>query len=245
MAEEEPKTDEQVADDTTVKTDSTADTTVADDKTKPAPEPSETEKLTEQMSELQGKFDSLAQNSAKDKQLLEEIAPLVNWDGMKASRSGGEHDELGEEEAQTFLTQKEAKALEERIDQKLKTNEFMQDFRTNYSDLADKGPKEELVRYYFENKTLRTDSFDKRIESAVKAARALLKSEQDKGIAKTKADEEKAAQEEKAKAEAAAKASGLSSAGITSPKASEVDKEPETPSDYIASRKAKLEKLRG
>lgn len=247
MAEEETKTEEvtePVVDETAA--DTTEVTTKAADETKvAAPEPSEAEKkLTEQMSELQGKFDSLAQDGVKDKQLLEELTPFVDWEGMKTGRAGTATDELSEEGEPTFLTQQDAKALEKRVEQKIATNQFIQDFRTNYPDLADKGPKEELVRFFFDRKTLRTDSFDKRLEGAVKATRDLLKSEQDKGAEKIKTDEEKAAQEKKAKDEAAAKASGLSSTGITSPKTSEESKETETPTDYIASRKERLENLR-
>jgi len=244
MADEETKTDEQAADETAAVADTTEADTKAAEETKAAPEPSESEKkMTEQMGELQGKFDSLSQDSVKNKQLLEEITPYVDWEGMKKRRAG-ESDEVSEEGEETFLTQKEAKALESRIDRKIKTNQFMQDFRTKYSDLADKGPKEEMVRFFFENKTLQTESFDKRLESAVKATRDLLKSEHDKGADKIKSDEEKTAQETKAKEEAAAKASGLSSTGITSSKASESDKETETSSDYVKSRKERLEKLR-
>jgi len=248
MAEEEAKTEEgQVDGQTAEGTEATEDTpTTTETEAKTAPEPSKAEqKLTEQVNELQGKFDTLSQDASRSEQLLKEIQPFVNWDGMKASRAGGgETDELGEEGEQTFVTKQELQAHEKRIEQKIATSDFQRDFRTKYPDLGDKGPKEELVRFYYENKTLRTDSFDKRLEGAVKAARALLKSEQDKGKAGTEADKEKAAQEAKAKAEAAAKASGLSSAGITSPKESEGSKETETAAGYVAERKAKLEKLR-
>lgn len=244
MANEEKTEETEVVVDETV-VDSTGEATIeTSEETKVTPEPSEAEKkLTEQMGELQGKFDTLSQDAGKNSQLLTELEPFVDFEKMKRVRAG-ESDEFGEEGEQTFLTQQEAKALETRINAKIKTNQFVQDFRTNYPDVADKGPKEEMVRFFFENKTPRTESFDKRLESAVKSTRDLLKSEQDKGADKIKSDEEKAAKETKAKEEAAAKASGLSSAGITSSKASESDKETKTSSDYVKSRKERLEKLR-
>lgn len=202
-------------------------------------EPSETERLTSQMSELQGKFDNLSQDAAKNKQMLNEVTPYVNFDAMKSGLGGSNDDE----EEDTFLSQKEAKALEQRIEQKIATNNFLRDFRTQYPDLADKGVKEDMVRFFFENKTLRNDSFDKRLESAVGAARSLLKSEQSKGEAKTKTALEKEAAAVKAKAEAAAKASGLSSTGITSPQKASKN-EPQTPSDYIAERREHQKKLK-
>ncbi len=236
MAEEETKPEE--TQETTETTETTE--TVKTEETK-APESSDAEKkLTEQMSELQGKFDTLSQGAEKDKQLLEQITPYVDFEAVKKGQPGGESDELGGEGEQTFLTQKEAKALEQRIDTKIKTSEFQRDFRDKYPDLGDKGPKEEMVRYYFEKEK---GSFDKRLESAVELARALLKSERDKGKVEVEVDVEKKVKETKAKAEAAAKASGLSSAGITSPKTSEGE-EDDTAKGYVTERKAKSEKLR-
>lgn len=210
-------------------------------------EPTETEQLRKQVeelqassSELQSKFDTLSHDSAKREQYLEQITPYVDFDGVKTSRQPGEADYS--EEDQSFLTKAEAKALEQKINQRIATADFTRDFRGKYPDLGDKGPKEEMVRYFFENKTLRTDTFDKRLESAVKATRALLKTEVDTALKDKEAAEKKAAKERKAKEEAAAKASGISSGTITSPQ--KTGKESETSSDYIAERREKQERLK-
>ena len=203
-------------------------------------EPSEA--LQEQIGELQGKFDTLSQDSSRNQKYLEEIWPYVDMDAYKEGRQGvGAVDEEAEG---YFLTQKEAKALEARIDSKIKTADFQRDFRTKYPDVGDKGPKEEMVRFFFENKTLRTDSFDKRLESAVKATRELLSVDSDKAVAEAKVKDGKTTAEAKAKAEAAAQASGLDSGSITSPQAAEKDETETTLSDYTAMRKEKQEKLK-
>lgn len=241
MEDETKTTDEStVNDEASVVTDEKSEATKAAEAVAVST-PSETEqKLQEQFNELQGRFDTLSQDSARQSQYLNEITPYVDFDGLKAERQGGESD--SSEEDQSFLTKAEAKSLEQKIEQKIKTAEFMREFRGKYPDLGDKGPKEEMVRFFFENKTLRTDSFDKRLESAVKATRSLLKDEQERALKEKEAADEKAAKEAKEKEEAAAKASGISSGTITSPQKSE--KESETTSDYIADRREKQEKLK-
>lgn len=203
--------------------------------------PSETEqKLQEQFNELQGRFDTLSQDSSKQRQYLDEITPYVDFDGLKAASQPGEGSS---EEDQSFVTKEDLARHTQKIEQKIKTADFTREFRTKYPDLGDKGPKEEMVRFYFENKTLRTDSFDKRIESAVKATRNLLKNEVDTALAEKKAAEEKATQELKKKEEAAAKASGISSGTITSPQKTESKETPST-SDYVAERRETQQKLK-
>ena len=201
------------------------------------------QKLQEQIGELQGKFDTLSQDASKNQQYLQEIWPYVDTDALREGQQGVGAVENEEAEG-SFLTQKEAKALEARIDSKIKTADFQRDFRTKYPDVGDKGPKEEMVRFFFENKTLRTDSFDKRLESAVKATRELLSVDSDKAVAEAKVKDGKTTAEAKAKAEAAAKASGLDSGSITSPQTAEKDETETTLSDYTAMRKEKQEKLK-
>ena len=234
--------DTKTTETTETETEQTEETQVAESV---ATEPTETEQLRQQIeelqassSELQGKFDTLSQDSAKREQYLEQITPYVDFDGLKGSRQDTETSE----EDQSFITKAEAKALEQKINQRIATADFTREFRDKYPDLGDKGAKEEMVRYFFENKTLRTDSFDKRLESAVKATRTLLKTEVDTALKDKQAAEEKAAKERKAKDEAAAKASGISSGTITSPQKAE--KESQTSSDYIAERRAKQERLK-
>jgi hypothetical protein len=234
---EETKTEE------TTETEQTQETQVAETKTT---EPTETEQLRKQVeelqassSELQSKFDTLSQDSTRREQYIEQISPYVDFDGLKTAGQ----DTDSSEEDQSFLTKAEAKALEQKITQTIATAEFQREFRVKYPDLGDKGPKEEMVRFFFENKTLRTDSFDKRLESAVNSTRNLLKTEQEKALKEKEAADEKAAKEAKEKEEAAAKASGLSSGTITSPQKTE--KESETTSDYINERRETQQKLKG
>jgi hypothetical protein len=247
MANEETKTEEteqtELEDNAQV---SESDTGTEGTKTEDAGQSDDVVKqLTQQVSDLQSKYDTLAQDASRDKKLLEEVIPHVNFDQLRGGKTREEEEDYLNEDGseEPYLTKAEATKLLKGIEQKIATTDFVRDFRTKFPDLADKGPKEEMVRYFFENKTLHTDDFDKRLESAVKAARELLKSEQDKGSEKTKAEKEKAAAEAKAKTEAAAKAAGLSSAGLTSPKTEEGEKTEETASDYVARRKEKLAKL--
>lgn len=181
------------------------------------------------LNELQSKFDTLSRGAEKDRELLELMAS-----GKRDEQQEEEVDPDGDE----FMTRTEAKAFEKRIDEKIATDNFIRDFRATNPELADKGPKEEMVRYFFEREK---GSFDKRLAAAVESTKKLLKSEQDKGTTKTKADIEKAAAETKAKTEAAAKASGLSSAGNTTAKESSDDDVP----DYAAERRARQRKQKG
>lgn len=242
---EETKTEDVVNEDTNAagSTEASEATNTESEQASATVESSEAEqKLQEQIGELQGKFDTLSQDSSRNQKYLEEIWPYVDMDAYKEGRQGGG---ASDEEAEgSFLTQKEAKALEARIDSKIKTADFQRDFRTKYPDVGDKGPKEEMVRFFFENKTLRTDSFDKRLESAVKATRELLSVDSDKAVAEAKVKDDKTTAEAKAKAEAAAKASGLDSGSITSPQTAEKDETETTLSDYTAMRKEKQEKLK-
>ena len=221
MPDEETGTEQ--TEETTDEETNAEETTTEETTTKKETVPSEYE---QKLNELQSKYDSLSRDAAKDKHLLDELSPYVDYNRMQ----GGTTEETDESDSE-FMTRAEVKAFEKRIEQKLATENFTRDFRGKHPDLGDNGPKEELVRYFFEKEK---GSFDSRLESAVKAARTLLSSEQEKGATKTKAEIEKAAKEAKAKAEAAAKASGLSSAGHTTAKASDEDTEP----DYAAERRA-------
>ena len=220
------QTEETTAEETSTEETTAEETTAAEEKTTPS-------EVEQKLNELQSKYDSLSQDAAKSKHLLDELSPYVDYSRMQGGTTE-EADESGDE----FMTRAEAKAFEKRIEQKLATENFTRDFRGKHPDLGDNGPKEELVRYFFEKEK---GSFDSRLESAVKAARNLLSSEQEKGATKTKAEIEKAAKEAKAKAEAAAKASGLSSDGHTPAKASDEDTEP----DYAAERRARQRKQTG
>lgn len=249
--EDKDKTEEGTADTETQEADSTATTETKDTDTAAADEAKairdERDALKKELqdshgarNDLQSKYDTGQQELVKTKKTLDELTPLVDFDAV-----GGAGAPAGGEGEQTFLTRDEAKALEVRLDQKIRTNEFMADFRSKYPDLGDKGPKEQMVTYFFTEKTLHTESFDKRVESAVKAVRTLLKSEQTKGADEVKETADKDKKETEAKAKAAAQASGLSSAGITSPQSKTADEnEDESLSDYAANRKAKTEKLK-
>jgi len=228
MADEETKpeeTTEEVVDETTeAKTEETGEETVVDET------PSEED---QKLSDLQSKFDALSQDAERNKNLLDELTPLIDLSKVK-----GEQQEEVDPDSEEFMTKGEAKAFEKRINEKIATENFIRDFRTNHPEIADKGPKEEMVRYFFEREK---GSFDKRLQVAVDSTKSLLKSEQEKGTTKTKAEIEKAAKETKAKAEAAAKASGLSSAGNTTAKESSDDDTP----DYAAERRLKQRKQKG
>jgi len=223
MADEKPEEvteeiNEVVVEDATEETEATEE--VVDDT------PSESEI---KLNELQSKYDKVSQDAERNRELLELLAS-----GKKNEQQEEEYDPDGDE----FMTKNEAKAFEKRINDKIATDNFIRDFRASNPDLADKGPKEEMVRYFFEKEK---GLFDKRLEKAVEATKNLLKSEQDKGTTKTKAEIEKAAKETKAKAQAAAKASGLSSVGTTPAKESSDDDTP----DYAAERRAKQRKQKG
>ncbi len=190
---------------------------------------------TEQFNELQSKFDTLSGSVTEKQQLIDQLTPYVDFDKLKGgNQDDGLEDNEGDE---TFLTQKEAKALEVRLDKKIKSNNFMNDFRTTYPDLGDKGVKEEMVRYFFEKE--KAGSFDQRVKKAVEATRNLLKTEQAKGTeAATTKQKEKDELEAKKKV-SAAKAGGLGS-GITTPSGAS-DDENESNDDYLAKRRLKSE----
>lgn len=222
MADEETKieeTTEEVVEETTTEEEVTEE--VVDET------PSEAEV---KLNELQSKFDTLSRGAEKDRELLELLA--------SGKRDEQQQEEEVDPDSEEFMTKSQAKAFEKRIDEKIATDNFIRDFRATNPELADKGPKEEMVRYFFEREK---GSFDKRLESAVESTKKLLQSEQEKGSTKTKADIEKAAKETKAKTEAAAKASGLSSAGSTTAKESSDDDVP----DYAAERRARQRKQKG
>jgi len=225
MADEETKTEETTEEEVVAEETTTGEETTEEivDET-----PSEAEI---KLNELQGKFDQVSQDAERNRELLELMA---SGNRQQDTQQEEEIDPDGDE----FMTKSEAKAFEKRIDEKIATENFIRDFRGSNPDLADKGPKEEIVRYHFERAK---GTFDERLKSAVAATKKLFQSEQEKGSTKTKAESEKAAKEVKAKAEAAAKASGLSSAGKTPAKDSSEDEVP----DYAAERRARQRKQKG
>jgi len=179
----------------------------------------EPENWEQRYKDLQSDHTRISQESAKNQQLIEAVSPHINWAALEKAQRG-ESPEYSEDEM-TFVSKKDLNEHLRKVEQKIATETFRQDFRRDYPDLADKGPKEEMVRFFFEQKTLRTDTFDKRLKSAVASARNLFKSEQQKG--KNEGDQKNA--------EAAA-ASGLISASPKTFPESEPKKE-ETPQSYV------------
>jgi len=182
--------------------------------------PAEAVNWEQRYKDLQSDHTRISQESAKNQQLIEVVSPHVNWQDLERAQRGESPESSGDE--MTFVSKKELNEHLRKVEQRMATQNFVQEFRQNHPDLADRGPKEEMVRFFFEQKTLKTDPFDKRLKNATDSARNFLKVEQQKGKdGSTQKD-----------AEAAAAGGLISATPKTSPKP---EPKEETPQNYVDS----------
>lgn len=195
--------------------------------------------LTESNKSLQSHFTEVSQQSARQAELLAALDPYIDYDRLRRG-TGGREGESGEEEGdETYLTGKQVEKMITDVKKGVSEQILAMNLRQKYPEIFDGGPNEILGRWFLQNKTIPTDSVEKRIEQAVKLTKDHLKSLEDKGRKSEKEETAKAEAEAKEKQTAAAQQSGLSPSGATetTPKPQEKDEnKPVTPNDYVAER---------
>jgi len=197
------------------------ETTEAQDTNVPEGTPADTEttETTEdyeaKYKDMQSKHDMLEQELQTAKQQLDFITPYVNVPAQQ--EQGPDEDE------ETFVSRKDLKNFQQKIDTKMQVDQYLREFRTKYPDVGDNGPKEAMVNWYLDHRTILRDPPEKRVERAVEMVREHFKSVGDE-----------ATQTAQDKATKNAKALGLSSTSTASPKSEE--KVTATKEDYLKLR---------
>jgi len=152
----------------------------------------------------------------KDKQLLQDVSPFVDWEKASGKQEQTDGDDL--------VVKKDLQTEIAAIKKELQSQRVIQDFRVKYPDM---NKYEDLVTLYV-GKTDARKAPNARIEEAVVLARNFLETERTKG----KADNAETIKEKIAKE---AEASGFESSSHSSEK--KKDEDGETYDDYIKSRK--------
>ena len=180
--------------------------------------------------DLQSKHDKLQQEHEGLQTEYDAVKPFGDFAGSDAlSPEGGEN-----EDDELPVTRKESRQMIANFERRRQIERMTDKFLGANPDLR---PYEDLVGNILMTKTDPKMPITKRLIDAGKKTRAFLETERQKGK-----DEETAIAEQRKKDEAAA--SGLGSAGTTSPKKSEQEKE-QTSGDYIKGRKAQSAEGRG
>lgn len=163
-------------------------------------------------------------DSQKDRQLLDQLTPYVNWDAVNGTKT--EPDEEGYVDKATL--NQTVKELRGQIDR----NEVTNNFRIKYPDMV---PYEDLVAAYLSKTDARRPA-EERIEKAVGYVKKLLETERAKGVENHEAEtKEKTAKE--------AEVGGLGEKQVSSGEKQET--EGETFDEYIVARKSGAAKAQG
>ena len=211
------------------------------------------DELKKKYKDLESKHTKLSQEAEQNKKLLDIIQPVWETEGGQpaaANQAQTSQEDLGVSaggDDQIYMTRaehkKEIQQVLSQVNRIINTSNFVTNFRQEFPDLGDKGPKEQLVTHYFNERLKKGEKRENALQSAITDARAFIKSLEEKGAITAKTEQEKIEQEnkKKAKAGAAAAAAGLGSAGISAPKTVE---KPLTQEDYLKNKRAAKERTK-
>jgi len=212
-------------------------------------------KLEEKHKKLQSQFTKTSQEAEEAKKLLEIVKPY--WESEAPSGTAenqaqtlqgeGDLSVSGGEDDGTYISRaehkKEMQKVLGQVSNIIRTNSFVTGFRQQFPDLGDKGPKEQLVTHFFNDRIKKGEKRETALQGAISDARTFVKGLQEEGATVAKTEQEKAEQERKKKAAAgaAAAAAGLGSSGISAPKTVEP---PLTQQDYLKKTRAARERTK-
>lgn len=225
---------------------------------KQTPTPEEVERkyadLEGEHKKLKSQLTKTSQELEQTKKLLEVVRPF--WDEANAPARAPAQPEADAgldvsriEDQEGYITRAEHKkaiqSLINQVGQVIKSNAFVSEFRSQFPDLGDKGPREQLVTNYFTQRLQKGESRETALRGAIEDARDFINGLKGEGAASAKAEQEKIDQEkkEKAAAGAAAAAAGLGSSGLSTPKAEEKAPTQEEQLAQMRAAKAKTKRV--
>lgn len=181
---------------------------------------------TDDYKELQSEFTKMKQEMKELKEENELLSQETDWGQFQPEQTTSSPDTNSEGEDE-IVTKRDLSAYQKNMQQRIKANQLLQQFRTDNPDLQD---YEDIVDYQLRAKTNPKKPMEKRLQTAVEKTREFLKKEREKGRKSVEEQKQKEQEEE-------AKASGLGGSAKPSSEGEEEEKTGEEPDDYVAARR--------